>query len=379
MKSPQTALLVLLAGTTVGGALLAWKQYGELVELRAIALNREERADLQKRIWELEKLNRELQEKPAAMPREAGTGAGTAEEDTPGEPGRGGRGGPGGRMEIMQKQAVAMRELMSRPEVQALLNQQQRAAIEGRYAALFRNLNLSPEQAAKLTALLADRGTTMQDLFAAAREQGIDPRTNPEAYRKLVADAQGQINESIKGVIGDQGFAQLANYEQTMPQRNLVNDLQQRLSYTSTPLTPAQAEQLVQILASHAPQRPATTTAGLPMPVETNALMFRAGPGGPGGPGRGPDAGAVFSIAGSPGAGAMLSTLDGLRLGGPPVTDGAIAQAQGVLSAPQVTALQQIQQQQTAQQQLRDLMGKTMQAVAPTGSGDGPPPRKRGG
>ena len=61
VKSPKTILILLLAGTTIGGAVLAWRQYAELVELRAAAMNRDERADLQKRVWDLEKLNRELQ------------------------------------------------------------------------------------------------------------------------------------------------------------------------------------------------------------------------------------------------------------------------------------------------------------------------------
>ena len=389
MKSPQAYLLLLLAGTTVGGAILAWKQYGELVELRASAMNRDERADLQKRIWDLEKLNRELQDKLAAT---RGTGAGdaaavanSADEPAPRERvGRGGeRGGPGGRGESFQQQAAAMRELMSKPEVQALLSQQQRAAVEARYAALFRNLNLPPEQAAKLTALLAERGTTVQDVMSAAREQGIDPRENPAAFRKLVADAQNQINDSIKATIGEQGFAQLTNYEQTMPQRALVNDLQQRLSYTSTPLTATQAEQLVQILAANAPQRPAASSGNVMVggPQEAT-FVFRGGPPPDGGAGpRGPDVGAIMNIVGGPAAGMLMGAMDGVRIGGPQVTPNAVAQAQGVLSPPQVAALQQIQQQQQAQQKLREMVGETMRAnqPPPPATGSAQPTRKRGG
>lgn len=389
MKSPQAYLLLLLAGTTVGGAILAWKQYGELVELRASAMNRDERADLQKRIWDLEKLNRELQAKLAAN-RGPGSGDATVattsgEETAPRDRGgRGGdRGGPGGRGDTFQKQATAVRELMSRPDVQALLSQQQRAAVEARYAALFRNLNLAPDQAAKLTALLAERGTTVQDVMSAAREQGIDPRENPAAFRKLVADAQNQINDSIKAAIGDQGFAQLTNYEQTMPQRALVNDLQQRLSYTNTPLTATQAEQLVQILAANSPQRPAATGGNVMVggPQEAT-FVFRSGPPPDGGPGpRGPDVGAILSAVGGPAAGMMIGAMDGVRGGGPQVTPNAVAQAQGVLSPPQVAALQQIQQQQQAQQTLREMVNETMKAnqPPPPPAGSAQPTRKRGG
>ncbi len=50
------------------------------------------------------------------------------------------------------------------------------------------------------------------------------------------------------------------------------------------------------------------------------------------------------------------------------VTDDAIAQA-GVLSAPQIAALQQIQQQQQAQQQIQQLMRSANQAPGARGSG----------
>jgi hypothetical protein len=101
----------------------------------------------------------------------------------------------------------------------------------------------------------------MQDMIAAARDQGINLRANPEA-RKLVTDTQNQLNASIKATIGDDGFAKLSTYERTTPQRTVVGDLEQRLSYTSAPLTATQSEQLVQILAANpAPRTPAPSPA----------------------------------------------------------------------------------------------------------------------
>ena len=67
MNSVKSYLILLLAATTIGGAVLAWKQYGDLIELRAAAMNTDERADLQKRVWDLEKANRELREKLTAQ------------------------------------------------------------------------------------------------------------------------------------------------------------------------------------------------------------------------------------------------------------------------------------------------------------------------
>jgi hypothetical protein len=378
VNSVKSYLILLLVATTVGGAVLAWKQYGDLIELRAAAMNTDERADLQKRVWDLEKANRELREKLSAQrdPNELSemlTDATDAERPGRDRGKRSERGGPGGRGANVGQQMAVLRELMNKPEVQAIMSLQQKAAIEARYSALFKNLNLPPDQIEKLKTLLADRGTTIADVVSAARDQGIDTRENTDAFRKLVADAQNEINNSIKAVIGEQGFAQLTTYEQTLPQRNLVNELQQRLSYTSTPLTSAQAEQLVQILAVNAPQRSNTGVEGSSASSTFTqvAVGFAGGRGGLGG--RGGDMAGMIGALGGPGVGMLVGALDG---GGranaaAPVTPAAVTQAQTVLAAPQLAALQQIQQQQQAQQQLRQIMAETAAAQA-TSAGNAP-------
>ena len=369
VKRPVPILLALLSATTLGGAWLAWRQYGELQELRAAALNRSERADLQRRIWDLEKQNRELQARADAS-RPGEPDAGRASTDPSGQrPAReaGGRGGPRGDPERGAQQLAAMRELMARPEVQRLINLQQRAGVESRYAGLFKQLNLSAEQAEKLSALLVERSNTRIDAFTAAREQGVDPRRSPDGFRQLLADVQTDLDASIKSLLGDTGFSQLQNYEQTMPQRALVNELQQRLSYTSAPLSSAQSEQLVQILASNPPARSGATGASATPP--------------PPPPGRGPPG------LGFPGMPEGIPGFDSaVRIAGAPVTDAAVTQAQSVLMPSQLSVLQQIQQQQKAQQQLDQVFRETLMPGprgAPPASGTtpttpGPVPRPPG-
>jgi hypothetical protein len=278
--------------------------------------------------------------------------------------------------------AAALMNLMAKPEVQALLSVQQKAAIDARYASLFKSMNLSPEQTEKVKALLADRQTTMQDVMNAAREQGINPRD--PAFQKLMADAQGDINTGLKAVLGDAGFNQLQTYEQTMPQRNLVTQLQQRLSYTDTPLTQAQADQLVQVLAANPAPQP-TNPDGTPIQPGRGGRMGGGGGfgiGGGGGPGGGGDMGgaiaAVFGGGGPGGGPGGLGALVGGGGGGgggqvSTVTPAAVVQAQSVLAAPQVAALQQIQQQQATQQQLAQIVRDTITAEAPPGANAGAP------
>src|SRR6185295_11216942 len=110
---PKNLVIVLLAATTIGGAVLAWRQYGDLIELRAAAMNKSERADLQKRMWDLEKLNRELQDQLAANRKPDGDPDAVANTDGEGRgrgPDRGGRGDPRARMENVMQQANAIRD-----------------------------------------------------------------------------------------------------------------------------------------------------------------------------------------------------------------------------------------------------------------------------
>lgn len=339
MKSASPYVILLLALTTIGGALLAWHQYAELVELRAAALNTSERADLQKRIWDLQKTNRELQDELAALRAARPDGAeDVANVDRPrgGPPDNAQRGrGPGGQLGVM-------RELMAKPEVQAMMTSSQKALLDYRYAGLFRNLNLPADQLDRLKSLLIDRQNALQDVLLAARDQGIDPRTDRDAFNKLVNDARASANDNIKSLLGDAGYNQLTSYDQTIPQRNLVAVLQQGLSY-SEPLTPSQADQLVNILAANAP---ATD-----------------------GPRRGMDFGGRFgggfADGGLPSAGSVVGPNAVL------ITPQAVDAAQGVLNSTQLAALRQLQQQQQTAMQLDQMRRDALQQANPGATDNG--------
>ena len=355
MSRPRNLVLALLAATTGGGAWLAWRQHSELAELRAAALQRSERADLQKRLWDLERRNRSLQDqladsgsagnRPASSARPA---AGTS----PTNPAS-----PEARPLSAFNQLAALRATLAKPEVQALVAVQQKAAIESRYAALFKTLALAPEQTEKLKTLLLDQANTRQDVLAAALEQGLDPRANAAAIQQLIADAQAGTDRALRDVLGDAGVARLRTYEQTEPQRLIVAELQQRLSYTATPLSPDQADRLVSVLAAQPapPSASAGSPASMPIAASRNADLGTT---------------IAAAVAGTA-AGALVGMAESARVAAP-ITGAAVAEAQTVLSPPQVAALQQLQQQQQAQQQLQRVIRESM----PGGTAPRPsPPR----
>ena len=358
MNSSKTYLLVILAFTTLGGAAFAWKQYQELIQLRAAALGTEERGDFQKRLWAAEKRAKDLADQLAALRNRSSGEDSLAESGDPANPGNPARadrrdrgpGGPGGFGNVMNA--------LQKPEIQRLIATQQKAQLDARYASLFKNLNLAPAQLEKFKNLLVERQTSMMDVMTAAREQGVDPRKDPKGFQQLVAGTQAEIDASIKAAIGDTAYSQYKGYEQTAPQRATTDQLSQRLSYSATPLTADQSAAMLQILTQ-------TSLSARPVIGTTVTATVTTDGGGRGGPG-----GGMSFIAGGGGGGGGGNS-------GTAITDATINLAQGVLSGPQIDALKQLQAEQQAQAQLGQTFRQTMGGTNGTSETATPPPAKK--
>ena len=284
-------------------------------------------ATLKRQLADAGKTIKSLEDRLAAMrSRRAAAAAGEADAEGPGENPANRRGGRFGNFMALSQN----------PEFQKLLAIQMKGRISQTYGPLFKALNLSPEQLTQFQGLLADKQQALVDVMQAAREQGINPREDPEGFKTLVNQAESQADQSIQQALGDAGFQQYQQYQQSLPERNTVNSLQQQLSYTQTPLTDDEANQMIALLSQTQPERAGNGTAGV-----NNG----------GNPG--------------PGLGALMNGGGTAK-----VTDAALAQAAGVLSAPQISALQQIQLQQQAQQQMQQMM----RGGNPGGSGTPPAP-----
>ena len=296
-------LIILLAFSTVTAGAIAWREARHLKELQA-ALLAANTKPVRKAV--VAKSDSTDAPKPAAK---SADDAAPPPDDAAAQP---------GRQQRNNRPNIAA--LMANPEFAKAWNIEQRAQLDNRYAALFKQLNLSPAQLDALKNLLVDRQSSAMDVMATAREQGLDPRTDRDAINKLIASAQSDVDQSIKAALGDTAYQQYQNYSATQSQRAVVSQLETRLSYSATPLTSAQSDFLVQALST-----PSTGT-------DSTAA---AGPQGFGG----------FGGFGGRGGGG----------GGTPITDAVIQQAQSVLTPDQVGALKDLQAQQQAQQQIGQL------------------------
>lgn len=317
MSRVLPTLAIVLGLAAAGGLVYAWHLHGLLGESQdELAAQAKELARLQAQLATTEQETRRAADQgTAGVEPAAATPAppGTATPDA-------------GRAQPPRGEGTAA--WRNSPEAQRLMAIQRRAGLDGRYAALFRKLNLSPADLEKFKALLVDKQSAPMDVMAAAREQGLNPRENREQISALIRNFEAETDASIRATLGEAAYQQYQQYEQTGPQRGMVNQIEQRLSYSTTPLYGNQSEQLVNLLAAAAPA---------------------------GSAGRGPVAGPA-----GPTGGRNVT-----------ITDAVIAQSEGFLSPPQVEALRQLQQEQLAQAELRQQM---QQARRNNTAGDAPTP-----
>ncbi|HEY5228945.1 MAG TPA: hypothetical protein VIJ19_10400, partial [Opitutaceae bacterium] len=253
MKSNKNFVIAFLSLAMAALAFVTWKEYNEVVRLRA-QLADGDNAAMKRQLAANAKTIKSLEERLAAM-RGRRSGGQEGPDAAGGDgPGPGGERRPGGRF-------GAFAALSGNPEFQKLMSIEMKGRISATYGALFKSLNLSPEQLSQFQGLLADKQQAMMDTLQAAREQGINPREDPDGFKSLMTQAVAATDQNIQQMLGDAGFQQYQQYQQTLPERNTVNSLQQSLSYTQTPLTDDEANQMIALLAQNQPQRAGNGTA----------------------------------------------------------------------------------------------------------------------
>jgi hypothetical protein len=228
-------------------------------------------------------------------------------------------------------------EAFDSPEMRQLMALEQKGRLDGRYATLFQALRLPPEKLEQLKQLLVDKQNAMMDVMAAAHRQNLFEGGNAADVPGLMRREQDAIDSNIRELLGDAAFEEYQDYERTRAQRGLVDQLANRLSYTDNPLTPQQSQAMVDLLAAERATQPASTAT-------TNV----------------PQAGVRVAFAAAAGSDTVVAV--GPMAGGEaaPVTDASLTAAQTVLSEQQIAALRQLQAEQQAQQQMSELIRRSM-------------------
>lgn len=280
-SNSRPVVILLLAAATAGVSIFAWRQSEriQLLEERLAAERDSASAQLATVAQRETKLQQEL---TAARERERA--AIVASAPAPAMRATSGAAGENFR----RTRGPNMSALMDNPEFQKAVLTQMRGGLDNRYAALFRRLQLKPDELEKLRNLLVERQASAMDAFAAVRFGESGP-ADPVDLRRLVEQAQAEIDTNIHALLGDQRFQQYQDFDRNGFAYSVADQLERRLSYSSSPLLPEQAEEIARILAETAPaptpgaERRGTfaiATAGsgpVPLPMGNADFVFSAG------------------------------------------------------------------------------------------------------
>lgn len=162
-------------------------------------------------------------------------------------------------------------KLAANPEFLNALGVYQEGSLDARFAELFRKLNLTGEELARIKRLLAEKENAEFDVYAIG-ETVQDAPLSTEELRSTVREVRMQVEDELRLSLGAERYELYREYVHTLPQRTTVAQLEQRLSYSSTPLTPGQSEAMVRVLAANAAPKEAVLVAPSAVLAGTEAM-----------------------------------------------------------------------------------------------------------
>jgi RNA polymerase sigma factor (sigma-70 family) len=129
-----------------------------------------------------------------------------------------------------------------------------RSSARTTYSAFYRKLGFTPEQSNRFDDLVLENTERGSALFKkAAAQSPAQDRESLQTVAEVISDQNhASLAALVNGTFGDRVGGEFQHFQETMALRPVTNQLASGLFYTETPLTVAQAEQLVVIMAKNA-------------------------------------------------------------------------------------------------------------------------------
>lgn len=151
--------------------------------------------------------------------------------------------------------------ILSDPDMMKVMQDAQEKSIKQLYAALTKQLNLTPDQRDAFYGLLLENATNNQALGF----QMLSGTNSPDAAKNAAA-AQKGVDDQIQALLGADGYAQYKDYQSSMADRNILTQMQTQEGAADNPLSDDQQQRLLQVMktqreASSTPDASALTSA----------------------------------------------------------------------------------------------------------------------
>lgn len=141
--------------------------------------------------------------------------------------------------------------LLKDPQMREMIKSQQKAVmgtiVEQQYAAMFRQLNLTPEQTASVKELLEKKMLVASDMGISMMDGSMDAAQRKEMAAQIKQETD-RYEDQIRQLLGDDQYAAVKEYETSLPDRLAVGQIRDQLAGTGAALSAAQEEQLMQAM-----------------------------------------------------------------------------------------------------------------------------------
>jgi len=140
-----------------------------------------------------------------------------------------------------------MSKMFKDPKMKEMIKSSQKMVmgpmIDKQYAALFQQLNMTPEQAATLKDLLQKKMLAGADAGMSMMDGSLDAAQRAD-LAKQTKSATDDYDAQIKQFLGDENYPAFQGYEKTVPDRMTVSQFSDQLAGGASPLSNDQQQQL---------------------------------------------------------------------------------------------------------------------------------------
>ena len=233
------AVVLLLVAALALGA-LAWHQKNRLAQTRAQLAETQnqlsEKSGADERVAQAERKSKALQDTLVATSKFADEQSKQAEQ-------------------LQQSLAAAktnganpFAEMFKDPKMKEMLKSSQKAVlgpmIDKQYAALFQQLNLTPEQSATLKDLLQRKMSAGTDAGMAMLDGSLDAAQRADLAKQIKSQSD-DFDAQIKQFLGEDNYPAFQAYEKTTADRMTVSQFNDQFAGGANALSPDQQQQLI--------------------------------------------------------------------------------------------------------------------------------------
>ena len=116
-------------------------------------------------------------------------------------------------------------KMMEDPDTRKMIRDQQRMMMDQMYAPLVKKMGLTPDEATQFKDLLADNAMKAAEK-ATSMFGGLGSTNSADALKAITAE-QKTFDDQVKGLLGDDRYAQYKDYQETVAERTLLNQFKQ--------------------------------------------------------------------------------------------------------------------------------------------------------